>query len=115
MKIIKVGAGTVLPMILAVIGLGTAISVYADQPTGVSSLIKCHEGKFDAMNAVSELNQEVSGEAGDVFGWSGIGGYPDGHMDGHLIVVRAPFIVSAPTFVTTPDGTPWACVTVRRK
>jgi hypothetical protein len=92
----------------------TAASAMAGDGKEVDSLIKCHEGKFDAMNAVSQLTAEISGAKGAVFGWSGIGAYPDGHMDGELVFVRAPFTVSAPTFVQVGD-TPWACVTIQRR
>ena len=83
-----------------------------EKPIEVSHLIKCHEGKFDAMNAVSQLTYDVSKDA--VYGWSGIGGYPDGKMEGDLVTIKAPFNVSAPTFVQVKDVT-WACVTVSKQ
>ena len=91
----------------------SAASAFATDGKEVSSLIKCHEGKFDAMNAVSQLTAEISGSDA-VYGWSGIGAYPDGHMDGELVLVRAPFTVSAPTFTLVGDTT-WACVTVQKR
>ncbi len=102
-------------MMMGLVFLGTVGSVFADETaTEVTALIKCHEGKFDAMNAVSQLTAEISGETQAVYGWSGIGAYPDNHMDGHLVKVSAPFTVSNTSFVAVGDVT-YACVTVQKK
>jgi hypothetical protein len=92
--------------------LATASSVFAsNDPIEVSRLVKCHEGKFDAMNAVSQLTAEITQDT--VYGWSGIGAYPDGHLEGQFIEIKAPFQVSATTFVNV-KGTAYACVTLSK-
>lgn len=80
----------------------------------VNALIRCHEGKFDAMNAVSQLTKDINPQDGKIGGWSGIGAYPDGHMEGESVFVSAPYTISAPVFVTVKDTT-WACVTVQKQ
>ena len=88
-----------------------ATSTFAAEPKEVRHLIRCHEGKFDAINAVSQLTADLEGN--EVYGWSGIGATPGGIMKGESVVVRGPFTVSAPTFVQVKNVT-WACVTVSK-
>jgi hypothetical protein len=115
MKTLVIRHKTLVAITLALgLGMLTAASAFASNDgKEVSALIKCHEGKFDAMNAVSQLTAEI-GTGPAVYGWSGIGAYPDGHMDGEMVYVRAPFTVSAPTFTLVGDTT-WACVTVQKR
>lgn len=104
-----------MKLMVAIAMLATGSSVFAQsQATEVSALIKCHEGKFDAMNAVSQLTSEISGERGAVYGWSGIGAYPDHHTEGKLVFVKSPYLVSSPTFITVGE-TSWVCVTIQKQ
>ncbi len=103
-------------VVILTLAILTTISVYAEGSNEkplreVSHLIKCHEGKFDAMNAVSQLTSEISEET--VYGWSGIGAYPDNSVVGEMVFIKAPFQVSSPTFVQIRNTT-YACVTVSK-
>jgi hypothetical protein len=93
-------------MVISVIGLIAVSSVFASEnPQVVNTLVKCHEGKFSAQDATGELNGELAADA--VYAsnsWNG-------DAQGQLIEVKAPFTVSAPTFVND-NGVFWACVTV---
>jgi hypothetical protein len=90
-------------------------SAAAADPIEVPVLFKCHEGKFDFRDALGQLNAALTDARGAVFSYRGPlhdggGGIPPSN---ELIVVRAPFTVSAPVFLHD-GGVPYACVTVQQ-
>lgn len=100
------------------LGAGAGVAAAANESQGgmpwveVDRLIKCHEGKFDAMDAVGQLNAEITQPV--VYGGSGWSPRPGADNPAYQnIKVSAPFRTSAPVFVTVSD-TVWACVTIER-